>query len=508
MKRKIYLLALFLCFFLQSIFSQIEVKSFRLLENDLAANTHATMVKDKNGEVAALIKVVTTERGFTFEAGMSGIVKVKQEAGEIWVYVPSPLSRITIRHPQYGVLRDYYFDIPIEKARTYEMVLFTPKEEPVQSRVVNRQLLVFEVTPPFATVELDGELLKVSEEGRAERDALFGKRSYRVFAPDYHTVEGEVELNDPVNTHVVKVDLMPQFGWLQIPETDSLAKAKIYINQKNMGTVPFRSEAMQSGIYHLKIKKPHYKVYREKVEVKDNQTIEFRPQLQRRFTATKTDAWSSIRVSYSTIALDGDNEFEESMPDGDLLDDYNYNGFALEYIKGYGIVENMPVFLETGLGFQWINWNIEEDWYYYGIDHSIKRKLNITSLYVPLNIGYQISLSNNLSVMPYVGLNVRYNLTAKYSIGEYLDGYLVDEKEYEIYEYENPIVVDMLDDDREKGLGRNTMKRFIPGWQIGANVSFNDLHIGVKHGCSFGAEVFNNLNSELKSTTISIGYNF
>lgn len=286
MRRKIYLLALFLCFFLQSIFSQIEVKSFRLLENDLAANTHATMVKDKNGEVAALIKVVTTERGFTFEAGMSGIVKVKQEAGEIWVYVPSPLSRITIRHPQYGVLRDYYFDIPIEKARTYEMVLFTPKEEPVQSRVVNRQLLVFEVTPPFATVELDGELLKVSEEGRAERDALFGKRSYRISAPYYHAVEGEVELNDPVNTHVVKVDLRPNFGWLHIPETDNLAKTKIYINYKSMGTVPFRSEAMQSGTYNLKIKKPHYKVYWEKVEIRDNQTTELRPQLQRRFTAT------------------------------------------------------------------------------------------------------------------------------------------------------------------------------------------------------------------------------
>lgn len=219
--------------------------------------------------------------------------------------------------------------------------------------------------------------------------------------------------------------------------------------------------------------------------------------------ATLTDAWSSIRVSYSTIALDGDNKFEEFMADGELLDDYN--GFALEYIKGYGIVENMPVFLETGFGFQWINWNDEEDLYDYGTDFSIKYKLNITSLYVPLNIGYQISLSNNLSVMPYVGLNVRYNLTAKYSTVLYEDGYLVDEKEYGI---ENPSVVDMLDDDREKGLGRNTMKRFIPGWQIGANVSFNDLHIGVKHGCSFGDEVFNKLNSELKSTTISIGYNF
>lgn len=283
--RKLLVVLLLVCVHAVSA-QDIRVASFRLLENDLSANTHATMVNDRNGEVAALIKVVTTEQGFGFDGGMVGIVEVKQQLGEIWVYVPHGIKRITMKHAKHGVLRDYYFDIPIEKARTYELVLVTPKEEPTQTRVVNRQLLVFEVTPPSAAVELDGESLKVSEEGRAERDALFGKRSYRVSAPNYHTVEGEVELNDPINTHVVKVDLMPQFGWLKIPATDSLAKTKIFIDRKNMGTVPFSSEAMLSGTYHLKVKKPHYKVYKEKVEVKDNQTLELRPQLHRRFTAT------------------------------------------------------------------------------------------------------------------------------------------------------------------------------------------------------------------------------
>ena len=39
----------------------ISVKSFRLRETDLTANAAGTMKRDQNNEVAALIKVVTTE---------------------------------------------------------------------------------------------------------------------------------------------------------------------------------------------------------------------------------------------------------------------------------------------------------------------------------------------------------------------------------------------------------------------------------------------------------------
>ena len=76
----------------------ISVSSFRLLETDLTANTHGTIEHDQNGEVAALIKVVTTQTGFVFDGGALGIVKTVQKPAEIWVYVPRGSKKITIKH--------------------------------------------------------------------------------------------------------------------------------------------------------------------------------------------------------------------------------------------------------------------------------------------------------------------------------------------------------------------------------------------------------------------------
>ena len=70
--RKIVFALLVLCGAIVSA-QNISVASFKLLENDLTANAHGTMVRDQNGEVAALIKIVTTEKGFVFDGGMVGI---------------------------------------------------------------------------------------------------------------------------------------------------------------------------------------------------------------------------------------------------------------------------------------------------------------------------------------------------------------------------------------------------------------------------------------------------
>ena len=151
----------------------ISVFSFKALENDLTANTYGTMEKDFNGETAALIKVMTTEQGFVFHGGMVGIVKTKQGIGEIWVYVPHGIKRITIQHPQLGVLRDYYIPIPIEKARTYEMVLTTGKTTSIVLHDIEKQYVVFNVTPINAIVTLDEEELLV-EDGSAKKLVPYG----------------------------------------------------------------------------------------------------------------------------------------------------------------------------------------------------------------------------------------------------------------------------------------------------------------------------------------------
>ena len=77
---------------------KISVASFKLLDNDLTAITHGTEVKDQNGQTCALIKVETTQTGFSFDFGMMAPMKIEQKVGEIWVYIPYGVKRVTIQH--------------------------------------------------------------------------------------------------------------------------------------------------------------------------------------------------------------------------------------------------------------------------------------------------------------------------------------------------------------------------------------------------------------------------
>lgn len=83
------------------------------------------MLADQNGEKCAIIKVKTTEKGFTFDIGSLAVQKVDyNHTAEIWVYVPHGAKKITIAHPQLGEV-SYDFPIPIERGKTYIMKLTT-----------------------------------------------------------------------------------------------------------------------------------------------------------------------------------------------------------------------------------------------------------------------------------------------------------------------------------------------------------------------------------------------
>ena len=146
----------------------LSISSFRLLDSDLTANTTGTIEKDQNGEIAAIIKVVTTQTGFTFDGGSLGIVKTIQKPSEIWVYVPRGLRKITISHPQLGMLRDYYFNIPIEAARTYEMILVSGEVQTIVKQTRSSQFVVFQLEPSNAIVEIDGEMLETARISRIQ----------------------------------------------------------------------------------------------------------------------------------------------------------------------------------------------------------------------------------------------------------------------------------------------------------------------------------------------------
>lgn len=126
------LLIIFIALFLAGLSASAQkdtsgfyVQSFKKLDWDLDARSNYPVL-DQNNRKAALIKVVIPATGFVFDVGVMGVVNVRQEVGEIWVYVPEGVRKITIRHKDYGVIRDYAFNCPIESASVYELTLHIP----------------------------------------------------------------------------------------------------------------------------------------------------------------------------------------------------------------------------------------------------------------------------------------------------------------------------------------------------------------------------------------------
>ena len=275
----------------------IAVEKFEAAPEDLTANLKGTQVLDQNGDVCALIRIQTTQKGFTFDVGALGITKTDDnKTAEVWVYVPAGVKRISIRHPQLGSLINYYFPIEIQGARTYRMYLTTGQVQTIVHNAITQQYVMFSVTPPDALVELDGNFLDVKD-GTATKRMAFGTYNYTVQAPLYHSVSDTVVVCDPKSKHVKTITLAPAFGYISVPANATLSGAKVFIDNEYKGTVPFRSERLKSGPHDVRIMQNKYAPAQQTVTVADNQTIEVAPVLAADFatltltTAAEAEIW-------------------------------------------------------------------------------------------------------------------------------------------------------------------------------------------------------------------------
>lgn len=245
----------------------ISVKSFRLLETDLTANTAGTMKRDQNNEVSALIKVVTTETGFAFDGGMLGIVGAEQRTGEIWVYVPQKSRKITLSHQKLGVLRDYYYPVPVEAGRTYEMVLTTGKVTTIVQESAGGQYLVMTVTPANAEVSIDDVPVEVAD-GVVSTLLKYGKHTYRVSTALHEPIMGQFEIGNAKKE--LSVALQPAYGILQIDSDPAGAEVYIDGDYQPAGTTPFTSKWLSPGKHTLQFKMSVYKTCTMEVAVPGN----------------------------------------------------------------------------------------------------------------------------------------------------------------------------------------------------------------------------------------------
>lgn len=101
----------------------LTVKSFELLETDMAAKLHP--VKDLNGEDCALIRVCIATSDVLFSGNIMG--EPVSDRGEYLLYVPARTKWLKIAHANYMFTpMKYLFPIEIKSNYTYELRLEIP----------------------------------------------------------------------------------------------------------------------------------------------------------------------------------------------------------------------------------------------------------------------------------------------------------------------------------------------------------------------------------------------
>lgn len=209
----------------------------------------------------------------------------------------------------------------------------------------------------------------------------------------------------------------------------------------------------------------------------------------------KTKSWKGFRVSYDVTNAEidlGDGENEE----------LGFKGFSVGYVHSFNIVKNLPLFIETGLSFNYSKWSESYDQHYYvnGIgDYEAKEVewgYTTMGLTVPINVAYKFTF-DDFYVIPYTGFYARVNLTAKEFDEDVEDDGSITKDKLNLFDKD-----ELAEWDYDEN---NAWNRINGGWQIGASIGYKIINVGVNYALDF-----NEITEGMKFGTISarLGVNF
>lgn len=295
------------------IAQQLSVKSFQKLPNDLDARVNEP-IKDQNGDKCAIIKVVTTQTGFSFDSGQIGIVKTVQKPSEVWVYVPYGIKRLTISHPNLGILRDYPIPLAVEKATVYELMLVSGKVKTMVEEGLLTIWLTVRSNPDGAEVYINDVLKGVTP---LPVKLTPGKYSYRIEKSLYHNGVGMFQITgqEKDGKKDLPIDLKAAYGSVKIstlPEQGAI----LLIDDMEMGSrTPYNNDRIKSGKHKITVKKELYQPKSIELTVKDSELSEETITLDPNFAEV-----SIIAEPNADIYIDGiykaNNRFQGRIPAG------------------------------------------------------------------------------------------------------------------------------------------------------------------------------------------------
>ena len=389
-----HILLFFLIIQCHAVWAQsLSVVGFRLLDDDMTASTRGTMKQDQNGDIAAIIKVITTENDFSFDVGIMGVLGTLQKEGEIWVYVPGGVQRITITHSDLGVLRDYYFPVSIEGGRTYELQLTSVKVRTVVEEEITTQYVVFNVMPLNAVVYIDDEQYDLNGSGVLSVRLERGIHTYKVTADTYIPEMGTIDVNSEKLTK--DIDLESAKATLFINTSND---AGLFINDSYYGRGS-NTVTLNPGEYVVEARISSYRTARKEIILREKE--------QDSLTLEPVPMYGKLEVESnpmgSTVYVDGESKGKTPLTIKEILvgthvvriEKDKYKTVNLKIIvaeDSLTIINNDLTalgeheYVDLGLSVKWAKCNIgaespEESGYFYAWGETDVKKLFMWSTY-------------------------------------------------------------------------------------------------------------------------------
>lgn len=187
---------------------------------------------------------------------------------------------------------------------------------------------------------------------------------------------------------------------------------------------------------------------------------------------TTDNGWLGLRAGYINSSIDP----------------LTVGGVNLGMVKSWRLVKTFPLYFESGIEANWQrSSNTEDDW---GDDgESRSRTYDVIDVNVPLNLAGKFQIADKLSLVPYVGLNVK-----AYVYGNYCYKYTYKDET----KSEN---TNLFSDDFSYNLNR-----FHIGGHVGLDAHYDRFVFGFSYGGDFTKIV--NPNYKVSSFKFRVGINF
>ncbi|MBO7287371.1 MAG: PEGA domain-containing protein, partial [Bacteroidales bacterium] len=185
------------------------------------------------------------------------------KTGEMWIYISADAATfINIKHPDYGTYK-YLLPEKLCDYCVYEMVLqYIPL---VQETGVARQnnYLTIIADQPNASIYIDDEYVSDGFKSLA----IGTTHTWKIECDMYHAESGSVTITkgEPIT---IEKQLRPAYGFINITSKPE-SGAVVFIDNKKVGTTPYRSDRMASGIYKVRVVKDMYKTIEQTYTITD-----------------------------------------------------------------------------------------------------------------------------------------------------------------------------------------------------------------------------------------------